>query len=119
MSDNCIFCKIASGLIPSTKIYEDDEVMAFHDIHPIANVHFLLVPKRHIESLLTTRAEDSALLGKLLTLAPQLAREQGLAEGFRTMINTGEKGGQSVFHLHLHVFGGGGKAETMMAQLIQ
>ncbi|GLR11879.1 histidine triad nucleotide-binding protein [Chitinimonas viridis] len=119
MSDNCIFCKIAQGQIPSNKVYEDDDVIAFHDIHPIANVHFLIVPKRHIESLLTLVPDDQALLGKVLALAPQLAREQGLGEGFRTMINTGAKGGQSVFHLHLHVFGGGGKAETMMAQLVQ
>jgi histidine triad (HIT) family protein len=117
--DNCIFCKIAKGEIPSKIIYEDDDVIAFHDIHPIANVHFLLVPKQHIESLLTAEATDAPLLGKLLTLAPKLAREQGLGEGFRTMINTGAKGGQSVFHLHLHVFGGGGKAETAMAQVMQ
>jgi histidine triad (HIT) family protein len=69
--------------------------------------------------LLTAEATDAPLLGKLLTLAPKLAREQGLGEGFRTMINTGAKGGQSVFHLHLHVFGGGGKAETAMAQVMQ
>jgi len=119
MSDNCIFCKIVAGQIPSKKIYEDEDVIAFHDIHPIANTHFLIVPKRHVESLLTAEPGDAAILGKLLLLAPQLAREQGLGEGFRTMINTGAKGGQSVFHLHLHVFGGGGKAETMMSQLIQ
>ncbi|SFZ77104.1 histidine triad nucleotide-binding protein [Chitinimonas taiwanensis] len=119
MSDNCIFCKIVAGQIPAKKIYEDEDVIAFHDIHPIANVHFLIVPKRHIESLLTAQEADQALLGKLLAKAPALAREQGLGEGFRTMINTGAQGGQSVFHLHLHVFGGGGKAETMMAQLIQ
>jgi histidine triad (HIT) family protein len=119
MSDNCIFCKIVAGQVPSKKIYEDADVIALHDIHPIANVHFLIVPKRHIESLLTVNEQDQALMGKLLTLAPQLAREQGLGEGFRTMINTGTKGGQSVFHLHLHVFGGGGRAETAMAQIMQ
>ncbi|WP_374354277.1 histidine triad nucleotide-binding protein [Chitinimonas sp.] len=118
MSDNCIFCKIAAGVIPANKVYEDDEVIAFHDINPIAKVHFLLVPKRHIDSLLSAQASDHALLGKLLALAPELARQQGLGDGFRTMINTGLAGGQSVFHLHLHVFGGGGKAETAMAQLI-
>ncbi|WP_269533615.1 histidine triad nucleotide-binding protein [Chitinimonas sp. BJYL2] len=119
MSDNCLFCKIAAGQIPSNKVYEDDAVIAFHDINPVAKVHFLIVPKHHVRSLLETTADDAAMLGKLLALAPKLAREQGLTEGFRTMINTGEQGGQSVFHLHLHVFGGGGKAETMMAQLIQ
>jgi histidine triad (HIT) family protein len=119
MSDNCIFCKIAAGQIPAKKVYEDDEVVAFHDINPVANVHFLVVPKRHVDSLLTATEADQALLGRLLVLAPQLAREQGLGEGFRTMINTGVKGGQSVFHLHLHVFGGGGKAEAAMAQVMQ
>ncbi|HEY9103875.1 histidine triad nucleotide-binding protein [Chitinimonas sp.] len=118
MSDNCIFCKIAAGQIPSNKVYEDEEVIAFHDINPIANVHFLIVPKLHVESLLSAEPQHLPMLGKLLALAPKLAREQGLGEGFRTMINTGAKGGQSVFHLHLHVFGGGGKAESMMAQLI-
>lgn len=117
--DNCLFCKIARGEIPANKVYEDDEVIAFHDIHPVANVHFLLVPKQHIESLLTAQDGDAPILGKLLALAPVLARAQGLGEGFRTMINTGAKGGQSVFHLHLHIFGGGGKAEAAMAQMMQ
>ncbi|QNM96300.1 histidine triad nucleotide-binding protein [Chitinimonas koreensis] len=115
----CIFCRIAQGEIPAKKVYEDDEFIAFHDINPVANVHFLIVPKRHIESLLEVAPGDEALLGRALALAPRLAREQGLGEGFRTMINTGAKGGQSVFHLHLHVFGGGGKAEAAMAQVMQ
>lgn len=106
MNNDCIFCKIVVGSIPSKKIYEDDEVIAFHDIHPIAPVHFLIVPKAHIESLGTCTAEHQALLGKMLLLAPQLAKEQGL-KGFRTMINTGKEGGQEVFHIHVHVFCGG------------
>jgi histidine triad (HIT) family protein len=106
MSD-CIFCKIASGAIPSKKLYEDDEVIAFHDIHPIAPVHFLLVPKLHVASLADCGASQEQLLGKLLLLASGLAKEQGLEAGFRTMINTGAGGGQEVFHLHVHVFGGG------------
>lgn len=105
MSD-CIFCKIAAGSIPSKKIYEDDEVIAFHDIHPIAPVHFLLVPKFHVASLIDCAAEHEGLLGRMLLLVPKLAKEQGL-DGFRTMINTGTSGGQEVFHLHVHVFGGG------------
>lgn len=108
MSENCIFCKIGRGEIPAKKVYEDDDVIAFHDLHPVAEVHFLVVPKRHIESLYAAGSADEALLGRLLTLAPKLAREQGLDEGFRTVINTGEKGGQSVFHLHVHVIGGQG-----------
>ncbi len=103
---NCIFCKIIAGDIPSSKIYEDDELIAFNDIRPIAPVHFLIVPKQHIESLVDCDAGQQALLGKMLLLAPELARQQGL-NGFRTMINTGREGGQEVFHLHVHVFGGG------------
>ena len=106
MSSDCIFCKIVAGDIPASKIYEDADVIVFNDIHPLAHVHFLIVPKAHIESLTACNAEHQALLGKMLLLAPRLASEQGLA-GFRTMINTGHDGGQEVFHLHVHVFGGG------------
>ncbi|WP_410499468.1 histidine triad nucleotide-binding protein [Chitinibacter sp. S2-10] len=104
MSD-CIFCKIAKGDIPADKIYEDDELLAFKDIRPAAPVHFLIIPKRHIDSLLTTTKEDEALLGKMLGLTSVLARQQGLAAGYKTAINTGHAGGQEVFHLHLHVLG--------------
>lgn len=106
MSSDCIFCKIVKGEIPAKKIYEDDEVIAFNDIHPIAPVHFLIVPKLHIDSLATCDASQQALLGNMLLLAPKLASVQGLP-GFRSMINTGREGGQEVFHIHLHVFGGG------------
>ena len=105
MSQDCIFCKIVAGEIPCNKIYEDDDVLAFHDINPIARVHFLLIPKRHIESLAHCTEADAAILSKITLLAPKLAKEQGL-DGFRTMINTGKSGGQEVFHLHYHVFGG-------------
>jgi histidine triad (HIT) family protein len=107
MSSNCLFCKIARGEIPCKKIYEDAEVLAFHDINPVAPVHFMLVPKQHIDSLLDAGEAHAALLGKLLLLAPKLAREQGLENGFRTVINSGKGGGQEVFHLHVHVIGGG------------
>ncbi len=106
MSADCIFCKIVSGAIPSKKIYEDEDVIAFHDINPSARVHFLIVPKLHIESLASCELEHQALLGKMLLLAPKLAKEQGLA-GFKTLINTGKDGGQLVFHIHVHVMGGG------------
>jgi len=106
MSADCIFCKIVAGSIPATKIYEDEDVIAFNDIHPIASVHFMIVPKAHIESLAGAEEKHQALLGKILLLAPKLAKQQGL-KGFRTMINTGREGGQEVFHLHVHVFGGG------------
>lgn len=106
MSD-CIFCKIIAGEIPSRKVYEDEDVYAFHDIHPFARVHFMIIPKRHIASLADTVPGDHDLLGKILLLAPKLAQEQGLEGGFKTLINTGHGGGQEVFHLHVHVFGGG------------
>jgi histidine triad (HIT) family protein len=106
MSDDCIFCKIVNGTIPAKKIYEDEDVIAFNDINPSARVHFLIVPKLHIESLASCEAQHQALLGKMLLLAPELAKEQGLA-GFKTLINTGKDGGQLVFHIHIHVLGGG------------
>jgi histidine triad (HIT) family protein len=104
---DCLFCKIARGEIPSRKVYEDDEVFAFHDINPVAPVHFMMIPKLHLDSLAQAEEAHSALLGRMLVLAPRLAREQGLEHGFRTVINTGKGGGQEVFHLHIHVIGGG------------
>ena len=106
MSD-CIFCKIVAGDIPSSKVYEDDEVLAFYDIHPFARVHFLIIPKRHVATLVDCSPEHEGLLGRMLLLAPRLAKEQGLGAGFKTLINTGRGGGQEVFHIHIHVFGGG------------
>ena len=106
MSD-CIFCRIGKGELPSRKVYEDEDVFAFHDIHPIAPVHFMIIPKMHVDSLIQCGPEDQALLGKILLLTPKLAAEQGLSDGFRTMINTGRGGGQEVYHLHVHVIGGG------------
>lgn len=105
MSD-CIFCKIVAGEIPSRKIYEDDDIIAFHDINPAAPVHFMVVPKLHVASLEACDQSHQALLGKILLLAPRLAKEQGLQDGFKTVINTGRGGGQIVFHLHVHVIGG-------------
>jgi histidine triad (HIT) family protein len=104
---DCLFCKITRGEIPSRKIYEDGEVFAFHDTNPVAPVHFMLVPKLHLDSLAEAREAHAALLGKMLLLAPVLAKEQGLDHGFRTVINTGKGGGQEVFHLHIHIIGGG------------
>ncbi len=105
MSEACIFCKIIANEIPSKKIYEDDDVIVFNDIKPIAPVHFMIVPKQHIVSLAECQLSEQILLGKMLLLAPKLSTELGL-KGFRTMINTGREGGQEVFHLHIHVFGG-------------
>ena len=104
---NCLFCKIVRGEIPCRKVYEDDEVLAFHDINPVAPVHFMLIPKLHLASLADADERHAALLAKMLLLAPKLAKEQGLDDGFRTVINTGSGGGQEVFHLHVHIIGGG------------
>lgn len=107
---DCLFCKIAAGHIPSRKVYEDDDVFAFHDIHPAAPVHFLIVPKKHIVSMAHTIPADEALLGKIMVLAPKLALEQGCQPypdgGFRIVLNTGAQGGQEIHHLHAHVMGG-------------
>jgi histidine triad (HIT) family protein len=103
---NCVFCKIARGLIPANKIYDDDEVMAFHDIRPQAPVHFLLVPKVHIATLYDAQPAHQAALGKMLTLAGRLAREAGATDGFRAIVNNGRVGHQEVYHVHMHVLGG-------------
>ena len=104
--DNCIFCKIAAGQIPSRKLYEDDEMLAFHDIHPKAPVHFLIIPKSHVDSLSECGPGESGVLARMLLKVPQLASEAGCGNGFRTVINTGPDGGQEVYHLHMHVLGG-------------
>lgn len=107
---NCIFCKIAEGKIPSSKIYEDDDIVAFHDINPWAPVHFLLIPKQHIASLAHVGPEHVDLLGRMMSLIPQLAKQEGCEAypegGFRVIINTGAQGLQEVHHLHIHVIGG-------------
>jgi len=102
----CVFCKIVRGEIPSRKIYEDADIFAFHDIHPHAPVHFMIIPKKHVDSLADCDTSHQAVLGKLLVMAPRLAREQGSTDGFRVIINTGRVGRQEVYHLHVHVIGG-------------
>jgi len=104
--ENCIFCKIARGEIPAKKVYEDDEILAFHDINPQAAVHFMLIPKKHIASLSETSAEDAGVLGRIMVLSGRLASEQGSPDGYRTVVNTGRIGRQDVMHLHVHVLGG-------------
>ena len=105
--DDCIFCKIVKGEIPSKKIYEDDDFLAFHDITPKAPVHFLIIPKRHIRNIMETGMADAELLGVLLIKAQNLAKELGCGEkGARFVINCKSHGGQTVDHLHLHVLGG-------------
>ena len=106
MSD-CLFCKIAAGEIPSDTVYEDDQVIVFKDLYPKANVHLLVVPREHIESLNEMDASHDALMAHIMRLLPELAKQQGLDTGFRTIINTGPGGGQEIFHLHIHLLGGG------------
>ena len=103
---DCIFCKIVAGRIPSRKAHEDDELLAFHDIAPWAPVHMLVIPKRHVASFYDVSDQDTAMLGRMLALAPRLMREHGVTNGFRTLVNTGVDGRQEVPHLHLHVMGG-------------
>ncbi|MHB1938983.1 MAG: histidine triad nucleotide-binding protein [Acidobacteriaceae bacterium] len=102
---NCLFCKIVAGEITAKKIFEDDVSIAFADIHPQAPTHFLVIPKKHIDSLAHASSEDKALLGHLTLVATELAKKS-LTKGFRIVVNTGEEGGQTVDHLHLHVLGG-------------
>jgi histidine triad (HIT) family protein len=105
-SPTCIFCRIVAGQIPSKKVFEDDELLAFHDINPWAPVHVLVIPKQHIATLADVTPQHSALLGRMLALAPQLMLQLGVKNGFRTLVNTGPDGGQEVYHLHMHVMGG-------------
>ena len=102
----CIFCKIVAGQVPARKAFEDEELLAFHDIHPWAPVHVLIIPKLHIATLAEVGPEHAPLLGRMLGLAPRLMKELGVTNGFRTIINTGPDGRQEVYHLHMHVIGG-------------
>ncbi|MBF0422588.1 MAG: histidine triad nucleotide-binding protein [Magnetococcales bacterium] len=107
MNESCLFCKIVSGKIPATKVYEDDHCLAFHDIHPQAPVHVLVIPKKHWESLDAVAPEDRAVLGHLLERTAHCARELGVAaSGYRTIINTHAHAGQEVYHIHVHILGG-------------
>ena len=107
MSDDCLFCKIVAGEIPSNKVYSDDDVYAFHDINAAAPIHILIIPKQHLAGVSAADEGDQALLGNLLLKGNEIARELGLDEsGFRYVINNGREGGQTVAHLHLHLLGG-------------
>jgi histidine triad (HIT) family protein len=97
---------MVSQEIPCRKVYEDDDMLAFHDIHPAAPVHLLVIPKQHIDSLAHTRTEHETILGRLLGKTAEIAAGQGLTDGFRTIVNTGRVGRQEVYHLHLHILGG-------------
>jgi len=105
--DQCIFCQIVERRVPARIVFEDDEIVAFEDTNPQAPIHILIVPRKHLISLKDAIPDDAPILGRLLMVAAQLARERGLEpKGYRTVINTGSWAGQSVFHLHLHLLGG-------------
>jgi histidine triad (HIT) family protein len=107
MTDSCIFCKIVSNEARAAIVYRDEQVTAFRDIHPVAPMHVLIVPNKHIESVNALESGDEQLVGHLFTVAAQLAREEGIdRSGYRLIANTGIDGGQTVFHLHLHLIGG-------------
>lgn len=107
MSNDCIFCKIVSGEAKSTVVYRDEQVTAFRDVHPVAPTHILIVPNRHIDSVGTLEPEDEPLMGYIFTVARKLAEDEGISQGgYRLITNTGANGGQSVFHLHVHLIGG-------------
>lgn len=104
---DCIFCKIIKKEIPSDTVYEDDEIIAFRDIHPAAPIHILVIPKKHIESLIDVKQEDEQLIGKIYTVINKIAEQEGMDnKGFRVIVNCGEDGCQEVKHLHFHVLGG-------------
>ena len=104
--EDCLFCKMAAGQIPTNKLYEDEQVLAFYDIDPQAPVHFLVIPKRHIASPSALTQEDAALVGHIFAVIAELARQLGLENGYRVVTNSGEDAGQSVQHLHFHLLGG-------------
>ncbi|MFM1896652.1 MAG: hypothetical protein RLZZ385_1726 [Pseudomonadota bacterium] len=107
MPADCLFCRIIAGDIPSNKVYEDDELLAFRDINPVAPQHILIIPRQHISAIDAAEAAHAPLLGRMLLRAATIADETGMAgDGFRLVINTGRHGGQTVFHLHLHLLGG-------------
>lgn len=105
--DDCLFCKIVKGEVPSNKVYEDDEILAFNDIHPAAPIHILVIPKKHITSLTHIEKEDEALIGKIYRVINKIADEKGFKEnGYRVIVNCGKDAGQEVMHLHFHVLAG-------------
>ncbi len=106
--NDCIFCKVINNELPSTKVFEDEDMLAINDIHPMAPTHVLLMPKKHFASLIEAKDEDEILLGKMLLKARDIAKEKGLDKsGYKIVINNGKDAGQLVYHLHVHILGGG------------
>jgi len=106
MSSSCVFCQIVEGKAPARIVYKDSEVVAFEDINPQAPVHILLVPKKHIQSVRELSSEDADIIGKIYLVAKSIAEDKNIKEGFRIVVNSGDKAGQSIYHLHFHLLGG-------------
>ena len=106
-TDSCVFCKIVSGAARAEIVYRDEQVTAFRDIHPVARTHILIIPNRHIESVSTLETDDEQLMGHIFTTARTIAHDEGISKnGYRLIVNTGADGGQTIFHLHVHLIGG-------------
>jgi histidine triad (HIT) family protein len=116
---DCLFCRIVRGEIPASRVYEDDEVLVFPDIHPQAPVHLLVIPKAHIANLYDAGRDQERALGRMLSVAGELARQHGATDGFRTIINTGRVGHQEVYHLHMHVLGGPQPLGRMLSKRLE
>ncbi len=113
--ENCLFCKIIKGEIPSQKVYEDEEILAFKDIHPAAPIHILVIPKKHIDSLVQMQIEDEEMIGRIYHVINNIAEEQGFKEnGYRVIVNCGKDGGQEVMHLHFHLLAGKSLGEKIV-----
>jgi histidine triad (HIT) family protein len=106
MNPNCLFCRIAAGKVPARILYQDPEIVAFHDSHPVAPVHVLLIPRKHLASVAEAEETDATLLGKLMLTAAGIAGKERLEGGFRLVTNSGPQAGQSIYHLHFHLLGG-------------
>ncbi len=106
MDENCLFCKIINGDIPADKLYEDDDIFVFRDIAPVAPVHFLVIPKKHIAGPSDVSDNDQKIIGKMIQKGSEIAKQEGIGDAFRVVFNNGAEAGQTVFHIHMHIMGG-------------
>ena len=116
MQPDCIFCRVVRGELPSKKVFEDEHILAFHDVRPLAAVHILVIPKMHIVSLMECDDSHADVLGRMLAVTGRLAKQHGSPDGFRTIINSGRVGGQEVYHLHAHILGGPERLPRMLSR---
>lgn len=117
MQEDCVFCKIVKGELPSSKVFEDDDLYVFNDINPKAPVHIILTPKKHIKMLAEVKEEDCELLGKIQLMATKIARERGISEAFKLTTNNGAGAGQTVMHIHYHLIGGWNSKNDVVSEL--